>query len=98
MIKTLQAPFLLTRVAWGYFEVRFEIEFKPATGLGKKNLHHMLSFEGSGITRGILLQVNDTGTNTGNIRAVSAALAEQIDRVEQARAEAAEFSGDSDGE
>lgn len=54
-IKTTEAPFLLTRLAWGYFEVRFEIEFREETGLGVKNLHHMLDFSGTGRTKNILL-------------------------------------------
>ena len=47
-IKVAKPPFELSRLAWGWFEVRFEIEFQPGTGLSKKDLHHTLIFSGTG--------------------------------------------------
>ena len=35
-IKVSEAPFLLSRVGWGYFEIEMDIEFQPSTGLGVK--------------------------------------------------------------
>ena len=88
VVKITEPPFLLSKIAWGYFEIRFEIEFKPETGLKKKNLVHMLDFNGGGRTRSILLEVQDTGSEKGNLRAVAAALSSQIDRVMRSEQEA----------
>jgi len=35
VIKVTEAPFLLSRIGWGYFDVEMEIEFKEWTGLKK---------------------------------------------------------------
>ena len=70
-----EAPFLLSRVAWGYFEVTMKIEFQPATGLGTKTLYHMLEFDGNGHTESILLQVADVKDR----KAVAKTLAKQIE-------------------
>ena len=63
-IKVNEAPFLLSRVAWGYFEVCAEIEFQPQrdpkTGKQKSQtacLYHMLSFDGNGKTKGLFVEV-----------------------------------------
>ena len=45
-IKVEKAPFLLSRLGWGWFEIEMDIEFQPSTGLGTKRLKHMLDFEG----------------------------------------------------
>lgn len=59
-IKITESPFLLSRVAWGYFEVKMVIEFQPSTGLGSKVLlKHMLKFEGKGQTQSFLIEVVD---------------------------------------
>ena len=55
IIKVTEAPFLLSRIGWGYFEVGMAIEFQPETGLFKKALKHELDFEGNGRTKNILL-------------------------------------------
>ena len=49
-IKVSEAPFLLSRLGWGYFEIEMDIEFKENTGLGTKRLAHMLSFDDNGKT------------------------------------------------
>ena len=49
-IKVEEAPFLLSRLGWGYFEIEMDIEFKENTGLGTKRLTHMLDFDGNGRT------------------------------------------------
>ena len=48
VIKVKQAPFLLSRIGWGYFDVEIEIEFHEKTGLPLKKLTHELSLEGDG--------------------------------------------------
>jgi len=59
-IKVEQAPFLLSRTGWGYFEIDMDVEFQPSTGLGKYRLSHMLSFDDKGHTESILLEVDDS--------------------------------------
>ena len=49
-ITVSEAPFLLSRLGWGYFEVEMDVEFQPSTGLGTKKLKHMLSFDDAGHT------------------------------------------------
>ena len=63
-IKVSEAPFLLSRVGWGYFEIEMDIEFQPSTGLGVKQLCHMLDFNDKGNTQSILLEVSDDGTGS----------------------------------
>ena len=58
-----QAPFLLSRVAWGYFEIEIDIHFQPWTRLNTLKLYHMLSFEGKGNTQSILLEIDDDKNN-----------------------------------
>lgn len=57
-IKLTEAPFLLSRVGWGWFDVEMDIEFQPNTGLPKHHLTHELCFEGDGKTQSILLEVD----------------------------------------
>ena len=64
VIKVTEAPFLLTRVSWGYFEVKMVIEFQRSTGLKTKELTHMLHFDGDGHTRSFLLEVNAKSDNS----------------------------------
>lgn len=58
VIKVEQAPFLLSRVGWGYFEVEFDVEFQSWTGLGTRKLNHELSFDDKGKTQTFLIDVN----------------------------------------
>ena len=45
VIKVEKAPFLLSRIGWGYFEVEIDIVFKKSTGLPPKKMTHELNFE-----------------------------------------------------
>ena len=56
-IRVDEAPFLLSRVGWGYFEITMDIEFQPDTGLGTKQMAHMLEFSDKGKTQSILLEI-----------------------------------------
>ena len=56
-IKLTEAPFLLSRVGWGTFGIKIDIEFQDSTGLGTKRMNHDLSFEEKGLTQSILLEV-----------------------------------------
>ena len=76
-IKVTEAPFLLSRLGWGWFEVEMDIEFQPSTGLGTKRLAHMLDFDRNGKTQSMLLEV--TGEGTVGQEALAKALAEQIE-------------------
>ena len=51
VIKVTEAPFLLSKVGWGYYEIKIEIQFKKWTGLGNKTVAHELCFEGRGKTQ-----------------------------------------------
>ena len=62
-IKVEEAPFLLSRLGWGYFEVVMDVEFQPSTGLGMHRLEHMLNFDDKGHTESILLEVDDSKNN-----------------------------------
>ena len=63
-IKVTEAPFLLSRLGWGYFNVDFDVEFQDWTKLGTVSMEHMLSFNNKGHTQSILLEVDmaDEGT------------------------------------
>ena len=45
-IKVTVPPFIMSRLAWGYFDVTMDIEFQPSTGIGMKKLVHGLCFDG----------------------------------------------------
>ena len=60
-ITVTEAPFLLSRLGWGWFEIEIDIEFQPMTGLGTKRLTHMLEFDGTGRTQSLLLEVAGDG-------------------------------------
>ena len=77
-IKVTEAPFLLSRTAWGYFEISMDIEFQKSTGLGVKKLTHMLEFEGNGHTQSFLLEVSN---NAKDKNSVAQALAAQMDKL-----------------
>ena len=49
-IKVSEAPFLLSRLGWGYFPVEFDVEFHEWTKLGTVKMEHMLSFDNKGHT------------------------------------------------
>ena len=40
VIKVSEAPFLLARVGWGYFDIQMEIEFQDWTGMKNAKLVH----------------------------------------------------------
>ena len=50
VIKVEEAPFLLSRLGWGWFTVEFEVEFHDWTKLGKIKMEHELCFENKGHT------------------------------------------------
>ena len=54
-----------------------DIEFQPSTGLGTKQLAHMLDFNDKGNTQSILLEVEDDGTS----EAIARSLVEQLDKL-----------------
>ena len=58
VIKVEEAPFLLSRLGWGWFTVEFEVEFHDWTKLGKIKMEHELCFENKGHTQSILLEVD----------------------------------------
>jgi len=43
-----KAPFSFTRIGWGYFTIRVEVQFQKWTGLDTMQLDHTLCFEGEG--------------------------------------------------
>ena len=50
VVKIEEAPFLLSRIGWGYFDIEVDIEFQKSTGLGLKKVVHELCFDGKGKT------------------------------------------------
>ena len=58
-IKVTEAPFLLSRVGWGWFTVEFDIEFQPWTKLPTMRMEHDLCFNNKGHTQSIMLEVED---------------------------------------
>ena len=58
VIKVTKAPFLLSRLGWGYFDVKMVVEFQPETGLGTREIVHELSFDENGKSRSFLLEVS----------------------------------------
>lgn len=58
VIKVTKAPFLLSRVGWGYFDIKMVIEFQPSTGLGTKEIVHELCFDNDGKTKSFILEVS----------------------------------------
>ena len=59
VIKVTEAPFLLSRVGWGYFEVEMDVEFQEKIQLPIMQLTHMLCFENKGHTQSIILEIGD---------------------------------------
>ena len=57
VFKVTEAPFNLSRVGWGYFEIEIEVEFQEKFQLPIKKLSHMLSFENEGHTQNITLEI-----------------------------------------
>ena len=58
-IKVTEAPFLLSRIGWGYFTITMDIEFQAWTKLPVLQLDHELSFNNKGHTQSILLEIDD---------------------------------------
>ena len=49
-ITLTQAPFLLARVGWGWFDIQMDVVFQEWTKIGKVRLEHTLCFDGKGKT------------------------------------------------
>ena len=49
-IKVSEAPFLLSRVGWGYFTIQMDIEFQAWTKQPVMRLEHELCFDNKGHT------------------------------------------------
>ena len=65
-IKVNKAPFILSRIGYGYFTVEFDIEFQPWTKLPKiEGMLHELSFEKKGETQNVMVEV-DEGSDIEN--------------------------------
>ena len=47
-VVVTEAPFILSRIGWGYFDLVMEVEFKAWTGLEKRVLIHELHFKNKG--------------------------------------------------
>ena len=59
VIKVIQAPFTIRRLAWGYFDVTMKIKFFPKYGQEDVELVHNLRFAGGGLKKSVLLKVDD---------------------------------------
>ena len=58
-IEVNEAPFLLSRLGWGYFDVKMHIQFAQWTGLGKRELIHELCFDNDGHTQSMFGEIDD---------------------------------------
>ena len=54
-----EGPFLLSRLAWGYFDITMHIKFKAWTGLGTRELVHELSFTRGGKTESMFAEIDE---------------------------------------
>ena len=74
VIKVAEAPFILSRIGWGYFEVHMEIVFKKWTGLPQLELDHMLCFENEGKQSGFVIELEKEEPADEGAHQVSAAM------------------------
>ena len=82
-IKVEQAPFLLSRVGWGYFEITMDVEFTKVTGLGTRTLTHELCFENKGKTQSFMIDVDidsEPGQND-EVKIASKSLASEFEKL-----------------
>jgi len=75
VIKVDEAPFLLSRVGWGYFTLEMDIEFQKWTGLKTQRIEHELSFDGKGKTHSLTLEVPADGVEKNTAVELSKLLA-----------------------
>ena len=59
VIKVIQPPFSIARLAWGYFDVTMKIKFYPKYGLDDIELVHGLKFRGGGLKKSVMISVDD---------------------------------------
>ena len=64
-IKVTEAPFLLSRIGWGYFTIQMDVEFQKWTNLPVIQLEHELSFNKNGHTQSVLLEIEEEMYATG---------------------------------
>jgi transcription initiation factor IIF auxiliary subunit len=63
VIKVSEAPFLLSRVGWGTFDVTMKIKFHAKWKIPAVELVHELSFDGKGNQKSIMMDVPDSEGN-----------------------------------
>ena len=81
-ITVSKAPFLLSRIGWGYFDVEFDVEFQPWTGLGTRKMVHELCLEGKGKTQAFLIDVDlDKAPDQDEQKLAAEALASELERL-----------------
>ena len=87
-ITVKEAPFLLSRVGYGTFDIEMDITFQPLTGLRTKRLEHEISFDGDGKNAAIFLEVDQAKNAKGSSTvAIAKSLAAQLDRLNGDREE-----------
>ena len=59
VIKVLEPPFRIQRLAWGYFDVTMKICFWNKYKQEEVNLVHNLCFSNSGLKNSVLLEIED---------------------------------------
>ena len=74
VIKIEEAPFLLARVGWGYFEIQMDVEFQEWTGMPKAVLHHELCFEERGRTSSIIMEISEQASKIEIAKEMSKAM------------------------
>ena len=80
LITVIEAPFLLSRVGYGTFEIDMDVEFKPSTSLGIQELSHCLHFHDEGKSLCILLQIPEDEAIERNKQSVLSLLIKIINK------------------
>eukprot|EP00347_Sterkiella_histriomuscorum_P019741 403340466 len=60
VIVKKESPFLITKLGWGEFEIKMEVEFKKWTGIPKMELQHMLCFEEQGKEHEFVIDIDES--------------------------------------
>ena len=76
VIKISEAPFLLSRLGWGYFPIQMVVEYQPEVGIKPMTMEHMLCFDGKGKTQSVLIEAED-----GNDKKMGEELAKELAKI-----------------
>ena len=58
VVKVTQAPFLIARVGWGYFDIKVVVEYHPQYKLKNETFEHELNFNQPNTCRNVVVEVS----------------------------------------